>query len=149
MHFNMKIVLKKHVSQVAAGCNASRRDWSLRVSDTELMQFYVVQKVKATKWTNCILGLVLNSTWPLVFFSLLWCLCSILTVHVFARQQEWRSAKTPKEKNPLYMDLYEGLKASSTFLPFKSLPTVTRKGNVCIGLKGGVKDWLAESGLFI
>lgn len=47
------------------------------------------------------------------------------------------------------MDLYERLKASSTFLPFKSLPTVTRKGNVCIGLKGGVKDWLAESGLFI
>lgn len=48
--------------------------------------------------------------------------------------------KKQKEKNPLYKDLYEGLKASSTFLPFKSPPAVTRKGNVCIGLKGGVKD---------
>lgn len=48
--------------------------------------------------------------------------------------------KILNEKNPLYMDLYGGLKASSTFLPFKSLPNVTRKGNVCIRLKGGVKD---------
>lgn len=44
------------------------------------------------------------------------------------------------------MELYEGLRASATFPPFKSRPAVTRKGNVCIGLKGGVKDWPAESG---